>query len=460
MGKGVITSNSGCGWYMVREIRDTSRAEAQLADVEGRITTTESELSTWQTRKADADQDVADALDTLNTAIQSGSGVQDAHDTWTEAAAQAGRINASITALESELAGLERERDRLSAVINDQPPDRFGHCIDGYDALQPGEEVGIIDYARNSAERMGAAWRSRVLIQPGHTRDPHWAASRDGIIQPAGAGTPASTTLNLAMHPGARVWRPRYWTATITRVFRDTDTCDLILDGLHDPVSGHNNDMPMQKSQWFNVPVEYGGCNSKIFAYGDFVVVEFSENQNKESGAICKPTVIGFVGAPYACQNVSDIFTLEIRAHPSDGEFQECNYYDRFYGWTIDCYTPDFFITLDYISAESLFGDGRYLRGPFYPVTVKSASVYGTVIGFGYSVDAQRYDGDCADVTPMTKSDLFVFDLANTFPGWPIIDTGSERLLVYEDQITAYVYSSSGGIHVDLPTTIVGGYSC
>jgi len=197
------------------------------------------------------------------------------------------------------------------------PPLRSGiaPCADYTTDLQPGEEVGLIDYGRIGAAKMGPGWN--YIIQPGRTgqitgRDPKYNPDRDGINQPVAGRSPAGTLYNLIMEPGARKWRPKYRAASITAIDRDKQVCDVLLDYDLSRNTGRLDfpDVSGFGGEIYQVPIDYMDCVVLPFTLGDQVVVEF-----RREGGRNRPYVIGFVEQPLACP-IRGTFNLGIYFTP------------------------------------------------------------------------------------------------------------------------------------------------
>jgi len=99
-----------------------------------------------------------------------------------------------------------------------------------------------------------AGERQEVLIRPGYGGAALYDAQRDGQLQHALAGTPASVFYNLSMMPGWQRWLPTYRLGTIISgsIDNETDTCSVCLDPAN---STHRNINVNQESS-------FGGCST------------------------------------------------------------------------------------------------------------------------------------------------------------------------------------------------------
>ncbi len=155
-------------------------------------------------------------------------------------------------------------------------------------------EAWCADLSRNLQGTVGTVEipgeRAIVLIQPGYNNGAAYSASRDGIIEPAIAGTPAGTFYNWALLPGWQKWKPTYRSGYITA--KDGVLCDVALDESASSI----RDLDVNAGSFFqNVPMVYMECNDVAFLVGDHVVIQF-EGQSWDH-----PKVIGFVEHPRGC---------------------------------------------------------------------------------------------------------------------------------------------------------------
>ncbi|SEM55702.1 hypothetical protein SAMN04489760_1225 [Syntrophus gentianae] len=155
-------------------------------------------------------------------------------------------------------------------------------------------EAWCADLSRNLKGEVGTVEipgeRAIVLIQPGYSNASAYSAARDGILEPALAGTPAGTFFNWALLPGWQKWKPTYRSGYITA--KDGVLCDV---ALIESVSSVKDLDVNTVSFLQNVPMVYMECNEVAFLVGDHVVVQF-EGQSWDH-----PKVIGFVDHPRGC---------------------------------------------------------------------------------------------------------------------------------------------------------------
>lgn len=127
-----------------------------------------------------------------------------------------------------------------------------------------------------------------ILIAPGG-REPN---ASDGELAARELMSPSQAYFNAAILPGWQKDKPTYRWGTVT--FLDEET-DLASVDLFDSTSSAQGLSVNQSPSLNGIPVQYMGCNAKVFKVGDRVVVQFA-NQNWED-----PRVIGFVDTPRGC---------------------------------------------------------------------------------------------------------------------------------------------------------------
>ena len=188
--------------------------------------------------------------------------------------------------------------------------------------------------------------RDIVQIQPGYDDNAVFDSIRDGQLQPAVAGTPASVFYNLAMLPGWQKWKPTYRHGTISNIDTDADTCDV---QLYADKSSQQGLAVNQESKLSGIPIEYMDCNSVAFEDGDSVLVKF---EGQEWGGA---KVVGFKDNPKAC-----FFYIDL---------------------TVNGFTPAYFKTVKLVDAAGMvhIADSSFEEpskaGPFLDV-VFPAKVY------------------------------------------------------------------------------------
>lgn len=199
MGKGTIISHYGDGKYSVELNLDRSRVTDTIALLESRI----SDLATRIAALDDGDEK---------------------------------------TALQLEKTSLEKRKATIQASIETDP------VVDAWCA----------DYTTDLSGEVGTleipGERGSVQIHPGYDGAGAYNSTRDGQLQPAAAGTPASVFYNLAMLPGWQRYKPTFRVGTIVADSIDfnADTCDVCLD----------SETSSQLNLVINQDAGFGGCET------------------------------------------------------------------------------------------------------------------------------------------------------------------------------------------------------
>jgi len=304
MGKGVIVAPAGEGKYYVDLEKDVSRIKAKKNVLLQKKEEAENRLTEIDANEiADKESEVAAKRAELDTLIAAIDGTPETVEAVATACTELAELN-------GELANLTDERDRLTLEIQAIEKD-----IDVLDSVDQYERVEIwcVDYTTDldgtvaTIEIPGVT--DQVNIRPGYSGGHVYNAVRDGILQPALAGTPSSVLYNLAMQPGWKRWAPFYRMAKILSVDTDNDICTIKID---EEAEGQFLDFnyPISRPTIDDVPIEYMICDGEIFEVGDHVIVEFDRQAVASGVADLQPErvwwknnvkVIGFVDNPKPC---------------------------------------------------------------------------------------------------------------------------------------------------------------
>lgn len=252
MGKGIIKENRGGGQYYLEIVYDRTGIDDQLAALAKKKAALEDKLYRG-TRQQDTD------------------------------------LRVQITII-----------DKWVATLNEKvPANQFilTYCADFTDDLQPGDQVGTIEFARTPSpiikDGQNLFVYNGVLIRPGYDGRAVYNASRDGILASPLVQSPWGMFFNLAIEPAAMKWKPRYRWGVITDI--SGDYCDVELKDLTF-VQEDNAQIDIDQNLTLrHVQIEYMTCNGAAFLVDDEVVVEFVDQDWS------KPKVIGFTGDPAEC---------------------------------------------------------------------------------------------------------------------------------------------------------------
>ena len=266
MGKGTIKSGGEAGQYNVELTYNRTRLDAVIAAIDKQIETLTTEISSIETKIMVLEYEISllpegDAKKAKQAELQ--------------------KLIAKKDLAELKKTAYEKRKEYLQ---NNMPEDPTvsAWCSDLTEDLSG--NVGTIEVPGE---------RGIVLIQPGYESNAVYDTERDGQLQPAVGGTPASVFYNLAMLPGWQKWKPTYRYGTISNIDTDADTCDV---QLYADKSSQQGLAVNQESKLAGIPIEYMSCNAGAFEDGDSVLVKFEGQE--WSGA----KVIGFVDKPKACK--------------------------------------------------------------------------------------------------------------------------------------------------------------
>lgn len=294
MGKATILAAEGNGRYEIELERDMARIEAGITSATARISALVDQVDAAELNLA-----TAQALYTSNPSAGNLEALLSAQRT--------------VNRLIIEKMMSEKELERLQSAVKSITGGAW--CADATSDLSG--TVGTIEIPGE---------RGYTLIQPGYDGNATYNATRDGILQPALAGTPANVYRNWALLPGWQKWRPTYRYGTITAIDDGADTCDLTLIDIK---SKHQGLSVNQTPTLSDVPIVYMDCNAEAFDVGDIVAIKFVGQDWDD------PQVIGFYTNPRPC---SDYVQIKINGTPCQ-EVKRCRLYHPDYGYS-DVDTP------------------------------------------------------------------------------------------------------------------------
>lgn len=327
MGKGRVISHQGDGLYRIELVEDRLRAETRKTTAQQRIIDIDGKLTELEQDRIAAQSEVDAAASAQDQAIQDyQAAVQDpevdeaplrqamveAGEAVIEAAAKRDAIAANIRALKAEKLAMQKSIERIDALPALRQIDAW--CADLTEDLS-----GEVATAEVNAEA------DQVLVRPGFEGRSVYDPARDGALQPALSGTPASVYYNLAMLPGTQKWRPTYRIGTITAIDYKIGTCSVTLDAAKS--SQQSLDINAQTS-FADVPVQYMECNATVFQINDRVLVLFAHDPET-------PMVVGFESHPLPC------CTCEGQILDAQRYLSDVNYTDMFGGTVYTEFCPD-----------------------------------------------------------------------------------------------------------------------
>ena len=333
MGQAEIISGGTDGLYRVRldygtETRDkrVEKLTADLATVQGKLDTAESELADQQAivssqqgeldGKISAYETAAKSLDALrialDEAIQDRLGLSE-NATPEEIAAANAAVTAATSAynaaetvirnsdkeINDALKKLEKEKSKvypLQLKVDLLTDEKTGltkkkkYWTDL--TLQEEKNVWCADVTEDATGKVATleipGENNMVVIKPGapaHT-------DADGKLVARAIQHPNQAFFNAAILPGWQKYLPTYRRGTITELDTELDTASVTLA---DDKSSAQNLGINKVSELKNVPVKYMECNASAFEVGDTVVVQFDDQ------SWGKPKITGFVREPKPC---------------------------------------------------------------------------------------------------------------------------------------------------------------
>ena len=247
MGKALIISDDGEGFYTVEIKHNTKAADAQLTQLNTSLSQIGDKIAEEQA-KDEPDQSLIAVLEFRKAAITK----------------------------------------RISVVKDERDQDyrTQAWCADYTEGLTG--DVGTIEPGTES--------KNGINIQPGHEGGAVWSGPRDGQATPFLTMDVADAMRNFAILPAIQKWRPTYRYGTISNIDTDNDICTVTLDALTSSVQGLNIN---HRSVFNAVPIEYMDCNASAFEDGDGVIVKFSPYN-----IAGQPKVIGFRSEPKPCKAI------------------------------------------------------------------------------------------------------------------------------------------------------------
>jgi len=313
MGKANIVSGGDGGRYFADLVKDVSRIAERKTDIANTILNLRERLTEIDTSAISAKQSEVNAQQSsVNSLIEEIDDSEESIKAVADACEQ-------LAILNGELGKLSNEKEQIEAQITELEKERT--LLDSANELER-VEIYCSDYSEklkgtvSTIEIPGTT--KQVAIRPAFSDYARYDSERDGLLQPALSGTPASVFFNLAMEPGWKRWCPFYRSGVIEDIDYTNDTCSVRID---EEAQGQRLvfNYPTARALLENVPIEYMQCNSFAFYEGDRVIVEFNR-QAVTSGVLdLQPEkvwysnntkVIGFVEKPESCDVAgSFIFT-------------------------------------------------------------------------------------------------------------------------------------------------------
>ena len=329
MGKGRIIENLGGGLYNVAIVRDLRGINAKISIIDTQINTLtneiipdlESQETAAEAAANTARTELNNAIDDYRLGLIGKDEVIAATRNYNQKLAEWQKIVSLLDVKKLEVESLERERDFLQKSFTAAKSNFQARCIDGQDDLSG--DVGTIEVPGELG---------RLFIQPGYNGNAAYNTTRDGILQPIMASTPAGAFLNRGILPGWQKFMPTYRVGTIqsfTEIscplylwdipsygqfgwVKMVTGCTILLDGAISSAQGLNVN---QASILENVPFSYTPKGSGYewytniatgapfpmspvdvsfmdFDIGSRVIVKF-QNQDWNS-----PVIIGFEVSP------------------------------------------------------------------------------------------------------------------------------------------------------------------
>jgi hypothetical protein len=216
MGKALILSEIGGGYYKIRLILDTSRADAELAAIPAKI-------------------------EAINERIATATG-------------------AALEALQARKLSIQKRQDYLTEKIPEDP-EINAWCIDQETGLTG--NVGTIEIPGE---------RGTVVIQPGYNGNAVYDSVRDGQLQPAISGIAQATFWNNTILPGWQKFKPTHRFGTITSM--GVSTADIALTEAKSSVLNETLDIN-QTATLDDVTFNYRTGDLSSFYEGQEVIIEF-----------------------------------------------------------------------------------------------------------------------------------------------------------------------------------------
>ena len=333
MGQAEIISGGTDGLYKVRldygtETRDkrVQKLTADLATVQSKLDTAESELADKQAIVSSQQDDINGKIEAYETAAKSLDGLRVALDeaiqdrlglsenaTPEEIAAANAAVTAATAAynaaekvirnsdkeINDALKKLEKEKSKvypLQLKVDLLIDEKTGltkkkkYWTDL--TLQEEKNVWCADVTEDATGNVATleipGENSMVVIKPGAPAP----VAADGKLVARAIQHPNQAFFNAAILPGWQKYLPTYRRGTITELDTELDTASVTLT---DDKSSAQNLGINKVSELKNVPVKYMECNASAFEVGDTVVVQF-DDQSWD-----KPKITGFVREPKPC---------------------------------------------------------------------------------------------------------------------------------------------------------------
>ena len=290
MGKAVIVSGGGGGFYSIRRVYDTAVRDKLIEEIQKDIDEAEADITRLESDLAALETEV-DALKATNATLID----EYVAETQTEepdllpfqerikdAQLAAFNLTQKVTPVQAALDEARARKfsaeKKLAAIEGANPDTEVAWCADLTEDLSPGTEVATIELPGEP--------QSIVIAPSGR---PHQAS--DGILMPTEWMTPAQAFFNTAILPGVQRWRPFFRTGRIRSIDYDANTCSLELE---DERSNWQSLPVNDRRRHDNVPIEYMTCDAFPFGIGDRVVTEMQTD-------VTAVRVLGFPDFPRPC---------------------------------------------------------------------------------------------------------------------------------------------------------------
>jgi hypothetical protein len=154
--------------------------------------------------------------------------------------AEISRLTGRISQVETMMAGIEDEKRKSYYRILLTSLQKKKSYLENHKPENPVLSAWCADLSEDLTGTVGTievpGERGTVLIQPGHEGGASYNAGRDGILAPSVSLSPAAVFYDLAMKPGWQKWKPTYRFGTITAL--DGDVCSVTLEGATNSETG------------------------------------------------------------------------------------------------------------------------------------------------------------------------------------------------------------------------------
>lgn len=298
MGRGTIIGGGPEGRFTVSLDYGSEVVAQRVAFLEGRISDTETKITTEEATLASLRLDASSLEDTLDLAINAYAATGGGEEGEDEREA----VDKATLALLEKLKGIRLQEVKIE-ILQLELANLQGDLayVEGLSVTET-RSMWCADYTTDASGESATievnGEQPKLLLAPGCPAP----ASSDGQFRERGTMSAEQVFLNAALLPGWQKWMPTFRTGHITAIDRAEDTADVTLDSAESSAQGLNIN---QSSSLSNVPIEYMNCNSGAFLVGDDVVVRF-EGQDWS-----QPKIIGFADGPRPCAPKEIAFAIE-----------------------------------------------------------------------------------------------------------------------------------------------------